>query len=140
MRTPSKLYPTKPTIYTSEVENCPECGQQLKKLNYWSGVKTVQTMGEVLTIAYRPKRCVTVGCQGQEVLWPSASWQRVAPKYSLYGYDVIAQIGWERQKGQAHFETIYSHLRERMWISESQVRYLYHQSIWPCWLATSVSI
>jgi len=122
------------------VENCPECGQQLKKLNYWSGVKTVQTMGEVLTIAYRPKRCVTVGCQGQEVLWPSASWQRVAPKYSLYGYDVIAQIGWERQKGQAHFETIYSHLRERMWISESQVRYLYHQSIWPCWLATSVSI
>jgi hypothetical protein len=128
MRTLSKLYPTKPTIYTSEVEDCPECGQSLKKVNYWNGLKTVQTMGEALTIAYRPKRCVTVGCQGQEVLWPSASWQRVAPKYSIYGYDVIAQIGWERQKGEAHFETIHSHLRERMWISESQVRYLYNQS------------
>jgi hypothetical protein len=27
MRTLSKLYPTKPTIYTSEVGDCPECGQ-----------------------------------------------------------------------------------------------------------------
>ena len=131
MRTPSELYRTKPTIYKSELMDCPECGHELKEMNYLNGLKTVQTMGGVLTIAYRPKGCPTVGCAGQGIALPSASWQGVAPKYSIYGYDVIGQIGWERQKGQAHFEAIHSHLKERLWISESQVRYLYHQSYLP---------
>lgn len=42
--------------------------------------------------------------------WPSAAWQRISPKHSTYGYDVIAQIGWERQKGRERFEAIQAHL------------------------------
>jgi len=131
MRTPSQLYRTTPTIYTSELKDCPQCGHKLVEMNYLSGLKTVQTMAQALTIAYRPKRCPNLGCASQGSVWPSASWQGVAPKYSIYGYDVIAQIGWERQKGKAHFEAIHTHLRERMPISESQVRYLYHQRYLP---------
>jgi hypothetical protein len=118
-------------IYASELQDCPQCGQELVGMQYLNGLKTVQTMTQALTIAYRPKRCLNSGCAGQGTAWPSASWQRIAPKYSVYGYDVIAQIGWERQKGQAHFEAIHTRLREQMPISESQVRYLYHQRYLP---------
>jgi len=100
-------------------------------MKYLNGLKTVQTMSQVSTIAYRPKRCTEPGCTSSEVRWPSATWQQIAPKYSIYGYDVIAQIGWERQKSRVHFEAIYTNLSERIQISESQVRYLYHQRYLP---------
>lgn len=131
MRTQSGLYRTTPIIYKCELNHCPQCEQELVEMNYLNGLKTVQTMSQVSTIAYRPKRCSDAGCASSEVSWPSATWQQVAPKYSIYGYDVIAQIGWERQKGRAHFEAIYSNLSGRLRISESQVRYLYHQRYLP---------
>ena len=113
------------------MKDCPQCGCELVEMSYLSGLKTVQTMAEAFTIAYRPKRCVNPECASQGRIWVSARWQGVAPKYSIYGYDVLGQIGWERQKGKAHFEVIHSRLRERMPISESQVRYMYHQRYLP---------
>ena len=129
MRTPSALYRTRPTIYKSELKDCPQCGHELVEMSYLSGIKTVQTMAEAITIAYRPKRCRNPECSGSA--WGSARWQGIAPKYSVYGYDVLGQIGWERQKGKAHFEAIHARLRERIPISESQVRYMYHQRYLP---------
>lgn len=131
MRTPSGLYRTTPIVYKCELSHCPQCEQKLVEMKYLNGLKTVQTMSQVSTIAYRPKGCMEPGCAGSEVRWPSATWQQIAPKYSIYGYDVITQIGWERQKGRAHFEAIYTSLSERIQISESQVRHLYHQRYLP---------
>jgi len=131
MRTPSGLYRTTPTIYKSEMKDCPQCGHELVEMHYLSGLKTVQTMTEATTIAYCPKRCANPACASQGSVWVSARWQGVAPKYSIYGYDVLGQIGWERQKGKSHFEAIHARLRERMPISESQVRYMYQQRYLP---------
>jgi hypothetical protein len=100
-------------------------------MNYVSGLKTVQTMTEAITIAYRPKRCPNPECASQGASWGLARWQGIAPKYSIYGYDVLGQIGWERQKGRAHFEAIHTRLRERLPISASQVCYMYHQRYLP---------
>jgi hypothetical protein len=100
-------------------------------MSYLNGLKTVQMMTQVWTIAYQPKRCTNAACPSAKVSWPSASWQRIAPKYSIYGYDVIAQIGWERQKGRMDFGRIYAGLSGRIQISASQVRYLYHQRYLP---------
>jgi MULE transposase domain len=129
MRTPSGLYRTTPTVYKCELDTCPQCGQELDEKSYLNGLKTVQMMSEASTIAYRPKVCPNAACA--QVSWPSASWQRIAPKYSIYGYDVIAQIGWERQKGRTDFGRIYAGLKGRIQISSSQVRYLYHQHYLP---------
>ena len=131
MRTPSGLYQTTPTIYECEFKECPQCEQELVEMSCLNGLKTIQMMSQVKTIAYRPKRCMNEGCANAQVSMTSASWQGIAPKYSIYGYDVIAQIGWERQKGRATFGMIYANLSGQIQISASQVRYLYQQRYLP---------
>lgn len=131
MRTAKVLYPAKSIIYPCELDVCPHCQQPLSEIGYLNGLKTVQTMSQVITIAYRPKQCAEAGCSQHSIRLPSAAWQSVAPKYGAYGYDVIAQIGWERQKGHQPFATIHAQLEPCVQVSESQVRYLYHYKYLP---------
>jgi len=131
MRTPKALPRTSPTIYTCELSVCPQCNGTLKTLDYWNGLKTVQTMSAVLTIAYRPKVCRTPTHAACAQPLPSAEWQQIAPKFSTYGYDVLAQVGWDRQQHHHAFETIYADLNEHVQISEAYVRYLYYQKYLP---------
>lgn len=131
MRTPRELYPTMTLICKCELEACPQCNGALVETAYLNGLKTVQTMSQVMKIAYRPKQCADVSCASSVGSLPSASWQQIAPKYSTYGYDVIAQIGWERQRGGQRFEQIHRKLAEHLQISEAQVRYLYQQRYLP---------
>lgn len=131
MRTAKVLPRTSPIIYTCELEVCPQCNGPLSEVNYVNGRKTVQTMAAVLTIGYRPKVCATPTGSACERHLPSAIWQQIAPKYCTYGYDVIAQIGWERRENQLPFETIHAHLNEQVQISEAHVRYLYHHRYLP---------
>jgi hypothetical protein len=88
-------------------------------------------MTGVRTIAQRPQRCADPECAGHREIWKSAQWQQVAPPYGTYGYDVIAQIGWQRQRRYERFGEIYESLQERLQIGESQVRRLYHQVYLP---------
>jgi hypothetical protein len=83
-------------------------------------------MMAVLAIAQRPKRCSDPHCPGHGAAWKSAEWQHIAPWYGTYGYDVIAQIGWQRQTHGERFADIQASLRARVQISESGVRRLYH--------------
>jgi hypothetical protein len=48
-------------------------------------------------VAQRPKRCPDADCVWHTAVLKAAAWQHLAPRYSVYGYDVIAQIGWVRQ-------------------------------------------
>ncbi|MFL7794828.1 MAG: transposase [Anaerolineae bacterium] len=61
----------------------------------------------------------------------SSGWQRIAPSYCTYSYDVIAQIGWQRQSGYESFQTIHADMQARLQISESQVRHLYNERYLP---------
>ena len=54
MRTPSELYRKTPTIYKSELEDCPQCEHELVEMNYLSGIKTVQTMAHALIPVLTP--------------------------------------------------------------------------------------
>ncbi len=126
MRTPKGLYRTSPTIYLCELDTCPTCHEPMSQTHYLNGLKTVQMMAAVQTIAYRPKRCFNPDCPGQTITWPAAAWQARAPKYGTYGYDVIAQIGWERQRQRARFAEVQARLDPHLEISEAHVRHLYH--------------
>ncbi len=131
MRTPKALDRTSPMLFLCELSHCPQCEGPLSPVGYVTGQKTIQTMQDVLTIADRPKTCCETGCRAAETPLPSAAWQQLAPKYGTYGYDVIAQIGWERQVGRATFELIHARLRQHVQMSESMVRHLYHQKYLP---------
>jgi hypothetical protein len=130
MRTPREYYQKKPIVYTFELDRCPDCGGPLN-IAYTSGAKTVQTMGGVMSIAHRPRYCPDVGCGRPAAKCISARWQHIAPRHCTYGYDVIAQIGWQRQTHQQRFAAIHQALQSHLQISEAEVRLLYHERYLP---------
>ena len=130
MRTQGIFYSGKGTVYVCELDRCPKC-QGPMKVAYTSKFKTVQGMKEVMMIAQRTKRCVNPNCEASPTILGSVEWGQVAPVSCTYGYDVIAQIGWQRQTLQQPFATIHADLRQRLRISESQVRALYHYRYLP---------
>jgi hypothetical protein len=130
MRTQGIFYTGRGTIYECEMDGCPRCGTQMR-IAYTSKFKTVYGMQEVMMIAQRAKRCREPGCEGHGTIYGSQGWRQIAPVSCTYGYDVIAQIGWQRQEVQQSFASIHADLRERVRISESQVRALYHYRYLP---------
>ena len=71
-------------------------------------------------------------CSEYEISRASARWRQIAPLHCSYGYDVIAQIGWQRQTYAQRFGVIHTNLRERgIQISETHVRHLYSESYLP---------
>jgi hypothetical protein len=130
MKTPGIFYSGKGTIYDCEVDRCPKCNGSMR-VAYTSKYKTVQGMAEVSMIAQRTKRCANLACEAGPMILGSAEWRQIAPVSCTYGYDVIAQIGWQRQNLQQSFATIRTDLRERLRISETQVRGLYHYRYLP---------
>ena len=124
MRTQRELYTEKRVVFECEQDECPQCGQPLRAA-YTSGWKTVQTMSEVIMIAEQPKRCKNRECPGYASLLRSVRWGQIAPMWCTYGYDVITQIGWQRQNQRQTFSEIHLDLQARMLISETQVRAIY---------------
>jgi len=88
-------------------------------------------MNEVMRIGQRTKRCLDPECEVCEEIWGSVQWRQIAPVSCTYGYDVIAQIGWQRQTLQQPFGVIHETLRPQVEISEAQVRVLYHERYLP---------
>ena len=130
MRTQRELYPEKTAIYDFELAKCPQCGERLRTA-YTSGWKTVQTMSGVITIAQQPKQCTNVKCVERGRLLKSVTWQQIAPLWCTYGYDVIVQIGWQRQVQRQTFSEIHLDLQTSMLIGESQVRAIYNYRYLP---------
>ena len=117
MRTQGIFYSGSGTVYDCELDRCPKCNG-LMRVAYTSKYKTVQSMSEVAMIAQRTKRCVNPGCDVSPRIWGSIKWGQIAPVSCTYGYDVIAQIGWQRQSMQQPFAAIHTDLRRRLSISE----------------------
>ena len=130
MRTSRIFYTGKGVIYACELEGCPGCKGELQTA-YTSKYKTVQTMNEVMRIGQRTKRCNNPECGVCAEIWGSVQWRQIAPLGCTYGYDVIAQIGWQRQTLQQPFAVIHETLQAQVEISEAQVRVLYHERYLP---------
>lgn len=126
MKTPKGLYSETKYLYACELESCPVCDGPMQII-YTSSLKMVQTKTSVFALVHLPKRCADPNCTGQTMRWPSARWLQTAPRGCTYGYDVIAQIGWQRQTGKETFECIHASLKPLLRIGETQVRMLYHE-------------
>lgn len=131
MRTPKRVGPVIRRIYPPEIGRCPRCGESLQLSNSRAGQKTIQTLTGPEWIACRPGRCADPTCEGRQERWKSAEGLQRSPKHSTSGYEGIAQIGGERQVRRDPFGEIWSGLRERGEISESEVRNLSQQGYLP---------
>lgn len=130
MRTSRVFYAKEQTVYSFELSQCPSCQGALHRA-YTSNGKTVQTMRGVWRVIHHPSRCSDPDCACFAQVFPSARWLEFAPKHCSYGYDVIAQIGWQRQTGRQCFREIHEFLEGRLQISASEVRHLYHERYLP---------
>ena len=110
MKTPHPLYNEKLKVYTCELSACALCGAKLIEWGYQSSPKTIFGMTAVCNVAQRPKHCPNDACAWHTTLLKSAAWQHLAPRYGVYGYDVITQIGSEVVADVADLEAIVAEL------------------------------
>jgi len=113
-------------IYNSEIEVCPHCEMPLRARPHYQWRKTVQQLDGAVYVASRAKECVNLECAYQRQPYSSAAVQMVTVPECTYGLDVIAQIGWWRDREHLNRQQIHSRLEGRgIQISERQVDHLY---------------
>lgn len=113
-------------IYNSEIDVCPHCGMPLQARSYYQWRKTVQQMEGAVYVASRAKECVNPECEHHGQSYTSAAAQMVTIPECTYGLDVIAQIGWWRDREHLNRQQIHLRLGEQgIQISERHVDHLY---------------
>jgi ribosomal protein L37E len=113
-------------IYNPEIADCPHCGKPLQARRHYQWRKTVQQMDKAVYVASQGKECVNLQCEHRGQVYTSAAAQMVTIPECTYGLDVIAQIGWWRDKEHLNRQQIHARLREhRVQISEREVDHLY---------------
>jgi hypothetical protein len=126
-RRPKALTAQERYVYHAELERCPSCGEPLHLCGHYNSRKTVQQLDKVVYIASRPKVCCHPTCVLRHKPQPSARAQGVALYYSTYGLDVVAQIGWWRDREHLSGAEIHRRLRGRIQISRRHVDLLLQQ-------------
>ena len=126
-RRPKQLVVQERRIYHGELEECPSCGDVLHLSGYYRWRKTVQHLDGVVYVASQPKECRTESCSVYGKRYPSASAQMEALPHSTYGLDVVAQIGWWRDRDHLGGSEIYDRLSEKVQIGRRHVDLLSQQ-------------
>ena len=115
-------------IYKPEIEVCPYCGEDLQDRSYYQWRKTVQQLDGPVYVASRAKECVNPECDHRGEPHFSAAAQMVTVPECTYGLDVIAQIGWWRDREHLNREQIHSRLKDHgVRLCEREVDHLYAQ-------------
>lgn len=113
-------------IYKAEIEDCPHCGERLQPRLHYQWRKVVQQLSGAIYVASRAKECLNPECGHQGQAYSSAAAQMVTVPECTYGLDVIAQIGWWRDREHLNRGQIHTRLEAcELQISERQVDHLY---------------
>jgi hypothetical protein len=113
-------------IYKPEIEACPHCEETLEERSYYQWRKTVQQLDGAVYVASRAKECLNPECDHRGEAHFSAAAQMVTVPECTYGLDVIAQIGWWRDREHLNREQIHSRLKEDgVQLCEREVDHLY---------------
>jgi hypothetical protein len=113
-------------IYNPEIEVCLHCGEPLQARRHYQWRKTVQQLDGAVYVASQARECVNPGCEHQDQPYTSVAAQMVTVPGCTYGLDVIAQIGWWRDREHLNREQIHTCLQKRgVQICEREVDHLY---------------
>jgi hypothetical protein len=113
-------------IYNPEIEACPYCGQRLRARPYYEWRKTVQQLTGPVAVVSQGRVCGNRKCTHEGEVYKSAAAQMVTLPKCTYGLDVIAQIGWWRDREQLNRAQIHARLGEyQVQLCEREVDQLY---------------
>jgi len=113
-------------IYEPEIKICPHCKEPLQNRSYYQWRKMVQQLDGTVYVASRAKECVNPECDYEGEPYFSAAAQMVTVPECTYGLDVIAQVGWWRDREHLNREQIHESLkRQGIQLCERQVDHLY---------------
>ena len=113
-------------IYNPEFENCPHCGELLRTQRHYQWRKTIQRLDGVIYAVSQAKECANPACEHKGDVYKSAKAQMVSLPKCTYGLDVIAHIGWWRDREYLNRKQIHIRLVEKgIQICEREVDYLY---------------
>ena len=115
-------------IYKPESRQCSGCGGAIELQDYYQWRKTVQHLSGAIYVASWGGVCLNPECSQKDDLVKSLVAQSVTVPGCTYGLDVIAQIGWWRDR--EHLDRVEIHSRlvgGGVQLSERQVDYLYNQ-------------
>jgi len=113
-------------IYNPEMEACPSCGERLSARPYYEWRKTVQQLTGAVIVVSQARECRNPYCDHQGQVYKSAAAQMVTLPKCTYGLDVIAQIGWWRDREHLNRAQIHERLRDYgIQICEREVDHLY---------------
>ena len=114
------------SIYNPETEDCPYCGDRLRARPYYEWRKTVQQLTGAVVVVSQARVCGNPHCDHQGQVYQSAAAQMVTLPKCTYGLDVIAQIGWWRDREHLSRAQIHERLQgDRIQICEREVDHLY---------------
>lgn len=115
-------------IYKPEPMECVECGTTLELQRHYQWRKTVQHLSGAVYVVSQGGKCCNPECSRKDEIVTSQEAQRLTLPECTYGLDVIAQIGWWRDKEHMDRATIHSRLSGMdVQLSERQVDYLYNR-------------
>jgi len=113
-------------IYNPEFDVCPHCVEPLEAQRYYLWRKTVQQLNTTVYVASQGRECANSECEHYGAVYESAAAQMVTLPKCTYGLDVIAQIGWWRDREYLNRQQIHTRLHKRgIQICEREVDYLY---------------
>ena len=114
-------------IFQAELEKCPICNSRLSSTgNSAHSRKTVQTFqGEQYVVAYS-RLCNNSKCEKYKHHYHAVGHLGVALPGETYGLDIVAFIGWQRDREQRRFAEIHKILNQKgVQINERSVGRLY---------------
>ena len=114
-------------IFTAELTGCPTCHEPLSSVgNTAHSIKTVQTFaGEFHVVAYS-RLCACPECEKYGHHYHGVGHLQVALPGETYGMDVVAFIGWQRDREHRRFSEIKVLLNDKgIVINERSVGRLY---------------
>lgn len=113
-------------IYNPEIEVCPVCGERLRARPYYEWRKTVQQLTGSVVVISQARVCGNPTCDHRGEVYKSVAAQMVTLPKCTYGLDVIAQIGWWRDREHLNREQIHDRLRGyQIQLCEREVDHLY---------------
>lgn len=113
-------------IYNPETEDCPYCGDQLRARPYYEWRKTVQQLTGAVVVVSQARVCANPHCDHQGQVYKSAAAQMVTLPKCTYGLDVIAQIGWWRDREHLSRAQIHERLQGyQVQLCDREVAHLY---------------